>query len=1122
MFTIYHSNQLDVLKDLLVELIRRDPLSNPLEDEQILVQSPGMAQWLRLALADGFGIAAATEFPLPASFLWKMFVQVLPDVPKRSTFNKEAMTWKIMTLLPEMIDQDSFADLRQYLSHDHDGVRLFQLSEKIADTFDQYLVYRPDWIAEWTEPSSTGNHPDSIAAEQPWQPELWRALVQKTEELGQNHWHRANMHHRFLEELYDGDHKNKLPKRLFVFGISALPPHFVETLKALGEQTDVHMLVCNPCRYYWGDEKDPKYLARMTAKQFAANQLVQSLPAVSNSQQNAFIHERLSLDNPNRSGNPLLGSMGKLGRDYLHQLHDLDAPEISAFVDGDHHCLLHSLQNDILELAEPSGKRSISPTDQSLMLHSCHSPLREVEVLHDQLLSLFEQNPNLTPRDVVVMLPDVDQYSPWIQAVFGGIGNQEPDDSRRIPFSISDRSARNEHPILSGLLHLLDLDNSRCTAPELLELLEIPALQRRFELSADDLDTLRRWVDETGIRWGLNPDHQAHFDLPRRSENSWLFGLRRLLLGYAMPEACGLYDNILPFEAVQGMSARLAGQLAEFVDHADHLAKTLRQERSIEEWTAYIHDINDRFFLADENDEYALKLVHEALEKLHEQLDDAAYSQPLTRPVLLSYLGDRLSSQRSSQRFLAGQVNFCTLMPMRSIPFKVVCLLGLNDGAYPRSIAPTGFDLIAKHTRRGDRSRREDDRYLFLEALLSAREKLYISYVGRSIKDNTERVPSVLVTELMDYIDQNYWIDDLGIKEHLLTEQTLQPFSPDNFTSDNHNSRFSSQFSYRFNYRFSYAREWLPVARRDDIESHAFIGSPLPEQHDKQDVLELSELLRFYRNPCKSFCNRRLKVFFEDDDDTLEDTEPFMIDGLDAYQLKLQMLDDLLEKDHTDDVRKTLKAIGRLPHGAFGDLLLEEHEKSLTGLSEQVKSRTANINDNKNANEESVEINLNFGNIQLTGWLKSIYNNSLIRYRPAKVKGKDRMLSWIEHLCLCACSDQPAITHLLSLEKPLMFHVVEQEDAVELLHELVRYYQQGQNEPLAFFPETAWSWLSADEDKAEAAARSAYEGGYTHQGERRDTYMNRCYPTLEAAYDDMTQLAQTFMQPMLAYLEEVK
>ena len=220
MFTIYHSNQLDVLKDLLVELIRRDPLPHPLDDEQILVQSPGMAQWLRQQLAEGLGIAASVNFPLPASFLWDMFVRVLPEVPKRSAFNKEAMTWKLVTLLPQLIERESFTPLRQYLAEDQDGVRCYQLAEKISDIFDQYLVYRPDWIESW----ENSEDPDSVALEQPWQPELWRELVARTASMNQPHWHRANMHMHFIKELSHGRHEDHLPQRLFVFGISAIPP----------------------------------------------------------------------------------------------------------------------------------------------------------------------------------------------------------------------------------------------------------------------------------------------------------------------------------------------------------------------------------------------------------------------------------------------------------------------------------------------------------------------------------------------------------------------------------------------------------------------------------------------------------------------------------------------------------------------------------------------------------------------------------------------------------------------------------------------------------------------------------------------------------------------------------
>ena len=971
MLSIYHSNRLDILKDLLVELLRREPLQNPLQNEQILVQSPGMAQWLRLQLAEGLGIAAALEFPLPASFLWKMYTRVLPDVPVRSAFNKEAMAWKIMTLLPDMIDQPAFASLSQYLSDDDDGIRCFQLAEKIADIFDQYLVYRPDWINEWEDNKDSAG----ITSEHPWQPELWRSLVAKTRQLGQSPWHRANMHHRFIQELSENNHQQELPQRLFVFGISALPPHFVESLQAIASQTEVHLMIMNPCQHYWGDERDPKYLRRLASRKFIENKLAKEITSSSQHPRHWFDKAGLALDNLDQSGNPLLGSMGKLGRDYFHQLHTLDAFDVDVFVDDHSHSILHHIQQDILNLNDRTQeplKTTFRP-DASLQFHSCYSPLREVEVLHDRLLDMFEQNPALKPRDLVVMLPDIDSYSPWIQAVFGSIKYH---DKRYIPFSISDRSASSEHPILPALLQLLELDSSRCTAPELLELLEVPALGNRFGLEDTDLDIIRRWVDQSGIRWGLDAEHQKLFGVPELNGNTWIFGLRRMLLGYAMPEELGVHRGILPYDSVQGMDAVLAGQLANFVEQAEYLVSSLDEERTIDEWILYIKDLQERFFLPEENDEYALLIVRDALERLHQQLSDADHQQSLSRAIMFSYLSERLTAERSSQRFLAGQVNFCTLMPMRSIPFKVVCLLGMNDGAYPRSIPPAGFDLIAKNPRRGDRSRRVDDRYLFLEALLSAQQQLYISYVGHRIQDAGKRIPSVLVSELLDYCQQGFGLD----AGQLVTDHPLQAFSPDQFVKD------SKSF-------FSYAQEWLPAAQRQGEKPSPFVQGSLEQQEALQEI-ELAELLRFYNNPCRYFCNRRLKVFFDEQDQTLSETEPFDLEGLESYLLLDELLESCIKQESWQALRTRLVARGSLPHAAFGELWLDEQLEKVSSMSEIVRPLISEPLDD-------LEVNEDINGYQLTGWLNNHYQTGLIRYRPASVKGKDVISSWIEHLgCL--------------------------------------------------------------------------------------------------------------------------
>ncbi|WP_062269182.1 exodeoxyribonuclease V subunit gamma [Endozoicomonas arenosclerae] len=1103
MFTIYHSNQLDLLKDLLIDRIQRDPLPNPLEDEQILVQSPGMAQWLRQELAESMGIAASLNFPLPASFLWEMFVTVLPEVPRRSAFNKEAMTWKLMTLLPEMLDQEAFQPLRHYLAEDNDDVRCYQLAGKVADIFDQYLVYRPEWIADWEQGK------DDTARDQLWQPMLWRALVARTADAEQSHWHRANMHQSFLQALQHGAHQDNLPRRLFVFGISALPPHFVETLKALGQQTDVHLMVCNPCQYYWGDEKDPKYLAKLAARLFSKQvskkmEQSDSGSVVQNDLFETQLDEPLSIEN----GNALLASMGKLGRDYMHQLHDLEATEIIAFVEGQEDSLLHRIQKDILDLTNRSQEQPVSfnAADQSLVFHDCHSPLREVEVLHDQLLRLFELNPELTPRDVVVMLPDVDQYSPWIKAVFGGLPDHQ-NDSRYIPFAISDRSASQEFPLLKGLLQLLDLDNQRCGAQEMLELLEIPAIQRKFKIDEKGFELLRRWINESGIRWGLSPEHQSGFGLPPRESNSWLFGLKRMLLGYALPEESGLFAGILPMDSAQGMNAVLSGQLAAFVEEASELITQLNDARSIENWTLFINHILESFFDPDEEDEYALKLVRSSLEHLTEQLNDAEYDNELSRPVLLDYLTERLNTERSSQKFLSGRVNFCTLMPMRSIPFKVVCLLGMNDGAYPRSIPPAGFDLMTASPRRGDRSRREDDRYLFLEALLSARQTFYISYTGRNIKDNSERIPSVLVTELQEYCSQ--FFSDEEAHKHLITEHRLQPFSQENFTSDSG--------------LFSYAKEWLPAALSQTETSQPFLESALCRR-ELPEELDLPELLRFLRNPSQYFCNRRLKVHFEQEDTLLEDTEPFALDALDTYWLKASMLETLLTENRLDDFTEKLNATGTLPHGAFGELLLEDQQKAVSSLVENLRDATA-------MPSEDIEVNQTLAGLKVTGWLKQHYlfsgincSSGLVRYRPAKLKAKDRLFAWIEHLFYCTSQDSPGLTRLMGLDGEVRFNPISAQQARTYLEDIVSLYIQGQNSPIPFFPNTSLAWLekSEDEEKAQKAAESAFYGAYMTRGEIEDAYIHRVFPKLEPVFQDFTDLSRLILEPMIKTMEAVK
>ncbi len=1127
MLTIYHSNHLDILKELLVELIHRDPLDNPLDEDQILVQSPGMARWLQLELAEAFGIAAGLAFPLPATFLWDMFVRVLDDVPKRSAFAKESMTWKLMGLLDNWKDEPSFESLKNYLENDENLVRRYQLAGKIADIYDQYLVYRPEWIASWEQ----GDDLPELTQDQAWQPILWRALTERTQELEQPHWHRANMQQTFAKILGSRDFRNQLPKRLFVFGISALPPGYVEALYALSGHCDVHLMITNPCRYYWGDIRDARYLARINARRFKESM-------------NPELPESL-----NDTGNPLLASLGKLGRDYLYQLQEISSGEnaseqspvneIDGFADIEANSLLKKIQHDILELQDSTGSgQIIDNNDRSISFLGCHSPLREVEVLHDHLLSLFENDSSLTPRDIIVMVPDIDSYSPYLQAVFSSKGGTASG-KRTIPFAISDRSASQEHPALAALLGLLTLDQRRASAPELIELLEVKAIQNRFDLDDNSITTLSRWIDKSGIRWGLNQQHQTLFDVPSRQENTWLFGLRRMILGYAMPSSMGLYNDTLPSDQVQGVDAELAGRLADFIERCEWLLSESDTSRDADQWTLFINQMLEAFFAPDEEDEPVLKQARDAMEKFRQQLNDAQFHETLPRAVMVDWLQENLVNTRNSQRFLAGQVNICTLMPMRSIPFRVVCLLGMNDSAYPRSLPPMGFDLMAKQPRRGDRSRREDDRYLFLEALLSAREQLYISYVSRNIRDNTPRFPSVLVTELQNLIRESFVCDNGDDGEVLVNtlfhQHTLQPFSPINFQKEPEGK--ANRFP-------SFASEWLPAAQGEGQSAPAFLTEPLtpvlaPETVSELDQmlatipetaleadLPLAQLLTFWNNPCQAFCQQRLKIFFNDENEAAETREPFALSGLSGWQLKDSLVRGYLQGMDDKQFFYQARAAGQLPHGNFGELAMAELQQDARSLADLVAPQLTNKKDD-------LEIRLLLNNSRLTGWLDKIYQEGQIFWRTGKMQDKHRFQAWIQHLCYCATVENPGRTMYFTSKESIAFRPMNGDEALSRLSYMERLLREGLTRPLPLFQQAAWVWLtnavdglgvsanSACLEEADEKARKSFTSvDFGPKGEISDVYIQRCWPEFEQALPELRQLAESLLLPVHSHMEK--
>lgn len=1003
---IHQSNRLERLADLLAELCRQ-PLGRPFEPERIVVPNPGMARWLSLHLAERLGISANIEFPLPSSFSWDVWRAALEGVPEEPAFSSSVLTWRIFALLDGLRQEAVFRPLAAYLD-DSDDLRRFELAEHIAEVFDQYLVYRPEMIVAWEDREVY--HPPETRDEQ-WQAELWRRLVGDDRPR-----HRARLALE-LERAPTGRLLSAdLPARVMVFGIPALTRMHLTTIRRLSEVTDVDLFVVNPCRMFWEDILPPSDIARLSGETDPAALFLES-------------------------GNPLLASMGRQGRDFISMLNLGESLGTESFEEpAPTHAprVLDVLQGDILDLrtrgANEEPAVAVPPDDPSIQIHACHSPMREVEVLHDRLLDLFRTRPDLDPAEVRVMTPDIETYAPLIDSVFGTATGR-----RAIPYAIADRQPRAERSTIAAFLALLELPEGRFDAAGVLALLETEAVRRRFDLEEGDLPRLAQWIRTSGIRWGIDADHRGELDLPKVPENTWRFGLDRLLLGHAM-RGLGhrMFDGILPCDDVEGAEVRLMAQLDRFAEEIFAAARELAVSRTAREWSEYLDGLLARFF-AIQTAEEDVETIRGAIKRLVEESRKGGCDDSLSLRLIHRGLDRLLRQPGGAWAFLSGSVTFCTMVPMRNIPAEVVCLLGMNDESYPRSRRPPGFDLIPRHPQKGDRSRRDDDRYLFLEALLSARDTFYVSYVGRSIRDNTDIPPSILVSELTDVIDESC-VGENGSPIDVVTTHPLQPFSPRYYAGGDT--------------LFSYAGELCQAseAAREATTTRPtaappFLEGALPPADEEWRTVRLDALLRFFRDPTKYFLKNRLGVLLDETEALIESSEPFKLLALNRFQVRDQLMDLALAQHDPRELRDVLRASGALPHGLVGD-------RALDGLSiqvERVANRIRPLLPEERLAPETVDTTL--GGLRLVGALSSLTHEGILDYGFDKPNGRDRLALWIRHLALNVVAPEGVERRSRRVSDRGIYGFRPVDDAAEQLTFLLDLYWQGLHRPLRLFPD---------------------------------------------------------------------
>ncbi|MBM7062585.1 exodeoxyribonuclease V subunit gamma [Pseudomonas sp. UL073] len=1104
MLSLYHAPDLETLGELATTLLAQ-PQRDPLAPARVVVPSHGMGRWLSLELARKQGIAMHLEVQLPSAFVWALSRQVLGELPEQSAFAPATLSWRLYDWLCEPANLALAPRLAHYLEGGDERRRL-TLATRIADVFDQYLLYRDDWLAAWERGERL-----ELGADEDWQALLWQELTRD------GHPHRARLLDDLLQRLYASEPLSGLPERLLVFGISSLPPHHLRVLTGLARHIDVVLFALNPSREAWGEIRDVAELARQ--------------PEIS--------PDDWYLD----VGHPLLASLGKQGRDFFDSLFAsvfAEQGEDIGIYPGDHELaddsLLHALQQDILRLRtrQPEERLTLRDDDRSLELHIAHSPLREVEILHDQLLARFAADPGLSPDQVVVLTPDIERYAPCIEAVFA-----PRDGVPRIPFSLADRSRRAEVPLLEAFVELLGLPESRFAAEDILAWLEQPAIARRAGIAREDLPLLRDWLRAAGVRWGRDAEHRASLGLPADPAFTWREGLDRLLLGFAAPpqlagDAAPLLGELWPLDALEGARAQLLGRLAGFVELLGGWAERLQRPRALSVWADDLLQLIDTLFDESEAGD-SLLLLSQACAALREQAQAAGIQRPLELALVRQQLGALLEAGGGASGFLTGAVTFCTMVPMRSLPFRLVCLLGLDDGALPRRTPAPGFDLIAQRPRRGDRARRLDDRYLLLETLLSARDALYLSYVGRDPRDNAELPPSVLLSELLESVDltavcRSEFIRDpsapadapthAGLQEspasaRISVAHPLQPFAPGNFAGGR---------------RSGFAAPWFRAAQRLAQPAEGTVqpfASQLPAADGEALRIEPADLLQCFRHPARFLLERRLGLRLADQEENLAGDEPFALEPS-AFRGLRQLALQAVEHGWSPAAeRQVARAAGWLPSGELGQALWGK-------LRGPVRAFAPRLFDTRPAETpQPLLVDLQLAGLHVHGFLDGVTAAGLFEWRLNRPAAWDLPGFWLRHLLLNLAATPEIARHSLLISPAGDWQLGPQNDAAALLEPWLRAYRQALCEPLPFLVRSSYEFakakctpsaksrkepLDAARDKAQAAWLGADFSPI--EGESLDPWYALAFRDRVALDERFEQLAEELLGPPLLALAE--
>lgn len=1012
---LHRAERTDLLADGLGALLA-EPLPDPFAQELVLVPARGVERWLsqrlshRLGCAPdrGDGVCAGVSFRSPASLIAEIVGTVEEDA-----WSPEAMTWPLLQVIDSSLAEPWCRTLAKHLGHFDVGDeaelrrgRRYSVARRLAGLFASYARQRPGLLVDWL-----GGDVGDLDADLLWQPELWRALVAAISADPPHVRHRKT-----LDRLRAGP--AGLPSRLSLFGHTRLARTDVELLEAVATHHDLHLWLPHPSDALW------RVLDGMRG-------------AVT----------RRADTSHRQVGHPLLATLGRDLRELQRSLPADPATDEALDEPDRRDTLLSWLQSDLAANAVRPDGRSLADDDRSVQVHSCHGPARQIDVLREVLLGLLADDPTLEPRDILVMCPDIETYAPLIVADFGlgdVVNGAHP--AHRLRVRLADRSLLQTNPLLGVASQLLALAGGRVTSSEVLNLAQSAPVRARFGFSDDDLEGITRWVRQSNIRWGFDQEHRMPFGVDF-VHNTWRFGLDRVLAGVAMSETAHSWiDSTLPLDDVGSNRVELVGQFAEYIDRLQRVVDSLTGARPLREWlTALTEGIGLLTQIGDDDAWQTSQMQREFADVLRTA---GRRDQTLMRlPDIRSLLHRHLAGRPTRANFRTGTLTVCTMVPMRSVPHRVVCLVGLDDGVFPRLGVVDGDNVLARQPLTGERDIRSEDRQLLLDAIGAATSNLVITYTGANEYSGQRRPPAVPLAELLEALDMT---TPEPVRSRLVVQHPLQPFDIRNV----------ERGALVPDAPFSFDPTVLRAARSatgERSEQPKLLCGLLPAP--PPDDVVLADLIAFFKDPVKGFF-RALEYTLPWDVDGVEDAMPVDIDALEEWTVGDRMLSDILGGLAPDDARQAEWRRGTLPPGQLG-------WRKVTEIRDQAALLASTALGYRRADGASYDVDIDLGARRLTGTVPRVFGDRLVSVTYSKLDGKHLLESWIPLVAMHAHQpDRDWSAVCIGRPKrgttPREEHLGRpRQDTLDLLRDLVAIYDAGRREPIPLPIKTSYAWAVA-------------------------------------------------------------